>query len=105
MSTEQNEEVKRLLLKAEMDLEQAAEFEATHKKAFRVAFDYLHACFPPTRDEAYWEAAIKKLAKLVDDNQDNLLVKNLCLGVYDYLGEIVKDLPVEQKEDEGTNEN
>lgn len=100
MSTEQNEEVKRLLLKAEMDLEHAAEFEATHKKAFRVAFDYLHACFPPTRDEAYWEAAVRKMVKLVDDNQDNLLVKNLCLGVYDYLGEIVKDLPVEQKEDE-----
>lgn len=105
MSTEQNEEVKRLLLKAEMDLEQGAQFEATHKKAFRVAFDYLRVCFPPTRDEAYWEAAIKKLAKLVEDNQGNLLVKNLCLGVYDYLGEIVKDLPVEQKEEDGTNEH
>lgn len=102
--SEKDDEVKRLLLKAEMDLELGAEFEKAHKAAFRIAFDFLHACFPPTRKTEYWMSTVQLMAKRVNEHKQNVLVRTLLLGVYDYLGEIAKDLPAENEE--GTqNEN
>ena len=83
---------KRLKLKAPMDLDDAAEFEHLHKRAFRVAFDFLHACFPPDRSEEYWNAADERLKQLFENSPDNLLTKHLSLAVHNYLGDLTKDL-------------
>ena len=89
-------EPKRPLLKPQIDLDDAAEFEAIHKKAFRIAFDYLHKCFPPRREDEYWKNALALIQKAVSENPGNLAVPQLMLGVYNYLSEIVKDLPEEE---------
>lgn len=89
---EKENEIQRLLLKEEMRLEEINEFGALHKAGFRIAFDFLNACFPPNRGEDYWDATAKRMNDLVAGNAQNLLVKHLVLGVYDYLGDIVKDL-------------
>lgn len=104
MSDEKQEKVMRLLLQGNLEMEQAAAFKAAHQHAFRVAFDYMHDCFPPTRAEEYWTRTVQLMVKRVQENRENYLVKTLLLGVYDYLGEIVKDLPVE-KEEESENGN
>ena len=96
-----NEETKRLLLKAEMELDTIAAFQTQHKQAFRIAFDFLNACFPPTREETYWESTVELFKHRLEDNRFNPLVKHLLLGAYNYLGEIVKDLPEKEKGDEG----
>lgn len=89
---EKENDIQRLLLKEEMRLDELNAFSASHKAAFRIAFDYLNACFPPNRSEDYWDAAAKRMNHLVTNNGWNPLVKYVLLGVYDYLGEIVKDL-------------
>lgn len=92
------EETKRLLLKANMELDEQKEFLSQHKQAFRIAFDFLGACFPPTRTEEYWNTTVELFKHRVTDNRYNPLVKHLLLGVYNYLGEITKDLPIEKEE-------
>lgn len=93
-----DDEVKRLLLKAQMELDDAAEFEAQHKKAFRTAFDFLHAVFPPRREEQYWQNTLELIRKRISEDPGNVLAKHLMMGVYDYLSEMVKDLPEEKEE-------
>ncbi len=98
MSEEEKiEETKRLLLKADMEMEESAAFSQQHKQAFRIAFDFLGACFPPDRSEEYWTKTVELFKHRVQDNKANPLVKHLLLGVYNYLGEIVKDLPMEEE--------
>lgn len=105
MSPEENyEETKRLLLKTAMDLDEAIEFQQLHKTAFRIAFDFLSKSFPPVREEAYWKSTMELIGKTVNEHRENLLVGPLLMGVYNYLGEIVKDLPVKEEE-ESPDEN
>ena len=97
MSEETIEETKRLLLKADMELAERAAFEKRHKDAFRIAFDFLKACFPPQRGAEYWTATVERFKHLTEDNKHNPLVKYLLLGAYNYMSEIVKDLPEENE--------
>lgn len=96
---EKNEETRRLLLQANMELEEAAAFEKQRKQAFRLSYEFLEACFPPRRDSGYWTDTVELFKHRVTDNRYNPLVKHLLLGVYNYLGEIVKDLPMEKEEE------
>lgn len=98
MSDAKIEETKRLLLQANLEMETAEEFEKRHKQAFRIAFDFLGACFPPTRTEEYWKTTVELFKHRVTDNKHNPLVKHLLLGVYNYIGEITNDLPIEKEE-------
>ena len=90
---EKENEIQRLLLKESMQMEEREAFTKLHKEAFRIAYNYLDACFPPAREDGYWDDAAKKMLKLIGDNKANLLVAHLLLGAYDYLGKIAKDLP------------
>lgn len=56
-----------------------------HKKAFRCAFDYLNAHFPPESEPEWWERAAKDVSEASISNGENKLVTGLLLGVYDYL--------------------
>ena len=94
---EKNEQTRRLLLKADMELAEMEEFSSQHKQAFRVAFDFLKACFPPQRGAEYWTATVERFKHLTKDNKYNPLVKHLLLGAYNYISEIVKDLPEEEE--------
>lgn len=93
---ERDEDTRRLLLKADMELEEMEAFSQQHKQAFRVAFDFLKACFPPTRQDDYWSAVVEKFKDKTQANVYNPLVKHLLLGAYNYIGEIVKDIPLEE---------
>lgn len=96
---EKIEETKRLLLQENMELELRSAFEQQHKQAFRTAFDFLRACFPPTRKENYWNTTVELFKHRVENNKQNPLVKHLLLGVYNYLGEIINDLPKEETDE------
>lgn len=102
---EKTKETVRLLLKGDMELQEMMEFERLHKQAFRVAFDWLKACFPPKQDEKYWMETAHLLGKRANEHRDNPLVKHLLSGAYGYLGEIVKDLPYEEEEENEGNQS
>lgn len=62
------------------------QYLARQKAAFRVAFDYLTAHFPPEEDDGWWENAAKdaEYATAVTAKHDELTME-LILGVYNYL--------------------
>lgn len=92
---EQNtgQEITMLLLKEEMRIEELGQFKALHQAAFRLAFDFLMACFPPKWEQEYWDAVLAKYENVIESNKANRLVFPLVDAVYQYLGEIVKDIP------------
>ena len=96
MADPQNNQADRLKLPVEMDIDTADAFETIHKKAFRTSFDFLHACFPPTWSEEYWNAMFEKFKHNVEDDPNNLLMKHLTVAVINYMNDIVKDLPKEK---------
>ena len=57
-----------------------------HKKAFRVAFDYLNAHFPPGDSTEWWEQTAKdaEYASIVISNRDPLATE-LLVSIYNYL--------------------
>lgn len=93
------DEVERLLLKADADLNELNLFAAQHKAGFRVAFEFLRDCFPPQRDEGYWKATANLFQKRIDENPNVRILAHLMPAMMDYLGELTKDLP---EEDENT---
>lgn len=55
-----------------------------HKRAFRAAFDYLNAHFPPNPDDSgYWERAARDVSAAASVH--NPLGEKLLLSVYEYL--------------------
>ena len=83
-------------LAGEMDLDLAGDFETMHKRAFRTAFDFLHACFPPCWEQEYWDSVIAKFKKSVEEDPQNILATGLLSSVVYYLNDIVKDIPKEE---------
>lgn len=71
-----------------------------HKRAFRVAFDYLNAHFPP-RGEEYWVNALADLKDAHDRNQDPL-TDELLKGIYAYLETEYKVRRETHADDQGT---
>ena len=55
-----------------------------HKRAFRAAFDYLNAHFPPVVNDEYWQKAAKDIGEVSSAARDPLAWE-LLLGVYKYL--------------------
>ena len=61
------------------------QYVARHKRAFRVAFDYLNAHFPPTADDEYWDKAVKDLGECVRAEKDEPLASELLIAIFSYL--------------------
>ena len=63
---------------------------AMHQRAFRCAFDFLNAHFPPGQDPEWWTQAADDI-KVADGAQHgNQLATFLLIGVLDYLNEEYK---------------
>ena len=60
------------------------EYIARHKKAFRIAFDFLNAHFPPIVDDEYWNKTAADLVPARGKDPDWLVDELLC-AVYAYL--------------------
>ena len=74
-------------------------YYAMHQKAFRCAFDFLNAHFPPEDDPEWWLQAAKDVETASLTCEDMRLSNKLLAGVYDYLDEILKE---RRKADGGT---
>lgn len=58
------------------------EYAKAHKQAFRVAFDFLNAHFPPGPEPEWWEQTARDASAASGDNE---LTLRLLIGVLDYL--------------------
>ena len=56
-----------------------------HKAAFRAAFDFLNAHFPPGDGTEWWDSVAKDASKASADADDERLTIHLIAGVMDYL--------------------
>lgn len=56
-----------------------------HKKAFREAFDFLNAHFPPMHDADWWEGTTKDAEIASIRCEENKLAVCLLAAVWDYL--------------------
>ena len=65
--------------------------KATHKKAFRIAFDELNKLWPPENTLDYWTMVTSRMALISNDNKDNGLCKVLLLMLAEYLEQVGKD--------------
>ena len=66
------------------------EYYAMHQRAFRCAFDYLNAHFPPGQDPDWWTKASDDIRNSADEHEGNQLAMFLLIGVLDYLNEEYK---------------
>lgn len=68
-----------------------AEYAKQHQKAFRTAFDFLNAHFPPENDLVWWEKLAKDCSDASVEAGENKLVIGLLIAVTDYLEEVRKE--------------
>ena len=66
------------------------QYVSRHRRAFRVAFDYLNAHFPPTLDGEYWNRAAIDVGEACFAEGNDPLVTELLAGVYSYLSKEYK---------------
>lgn len=67
------------------------EYARMHQKAFRTAFDFLNAHFPPDTDPAWWENAARECSDASVAAGENKLVIELLCAVMFYLGHEYKE--------------
>lgn len=66
------------------------EYAKEHQKAFRTAFDFLNAHFPPAENPEWWDQAAKDCsAASITAGEGKLTIQLLC-GIMNYLGEEYK---------------
>lgn len=81
------------LVDFERAMELAEQAEKNHKRAFREAFEFLKAFYPPRWDSEYWEnAAADVLGRYAGDPENPLMMPLLC-WMMDYLNDVCKGLP------------
>jgi len=61
------------------------EVAKVHQKAFRCAFDYLNAHYPPEDSPEWWEKAAKELTEASVSQGEGDLAVQLLAGVYAYI--------------------
>lgn len=71
-------------------LKTPAEYAEAHPKAFRCAFDFLRAHFPPGTDPEWWDATSNDASAAVNSMGGESLTSHLMIGVLDYLEEEYK---------------
>ena len=62
-----------------------SDYAKRHKEAFRAAFDYLNAHFPPGMDSEWWEQAVKDASVVSDECGGNSLVNHMLISLLNYL--------------------
>ena len=61
-----------------------------HPKAFRDAFDFLVAHYPPANTEEYWLKTCKDVSYISAENIENELCQELLYVIVNYLSELCK---------------
>ena len=70
-------DIQQSLFDEENRIEQAERDQRIHKTAFRVAFDFLQAHYPPENTEEYWLKTVKELGIISSQNINNELCQRL----------------------------
>lgn len=73
-------------------------YVARHKKAFRTAFDFLNAHFPPTWDSVWWKKVAEDMCSASDENANEQLTEELLMAVFNYLEKEMKLRKVEENQ-------
>lgn len=66
------------------------EYARRHQKAFRAAFDFLNAHFPPADEPEWWDQAAKDCSAASIKNGEDRLTIGLLVGVMEYLESEIK---------------
>jgi hypothetical protein len=61
------------------------DYAKRHQKAFRVAFDFLNAHFPPEDDKDWWEKTAMEASEVYALGGYDFLQMELLVGVCNYL--------------------
>ena len=90
---EQSQQAVRALMQSLAQAEQSVTTEqqkvATHKYAFRTAFDFLAEMWPPTLSQDYFTLAAAKCNERFNQSGQDKLTHELLLGVFNYLETVV----------------
>lgn len=79
------------LLDFDRAMEEAAKTKKLHQAAFRAAFDFLEAFYPPRDDEEYWLKAANECGRIAAEHDGNPLIIPMMITMMDYLGEVWKE--------------
>ena len=79
------------LLDFDRAMEEAAKTKKLHQVAFREAFNFLEAYYPPRDDEEYWLKAANECGRVAAEHDGNPLIIPLMVTMMDYLGELWKE--------------
>lgn len=79
------------LLDFDKAMEEAAKTKKLHQVAFRAAFDFLEAFYPPRDDEEYWAKMAETCGNVAYQHEGNPLIIPLMVAMADYLGEVWKE--------------
>ena len=78
------------------DIYSPQEYIIVHKTAFREAFNFLSAHFPPVHSEEWWTQTMKEMAELDSRYKEEPLLRELLLAITAYLE---KESRLRKKED------
>lgn len=76
------------------------QYAKAHQKAFRTAFDFLSAHFPPENNQEWWVQAAKDSSAASLSTGEDPLAMELLLGVMNYLG-----IEYKRRQEDGKTEN
>lgn len=54
-------------------------------KTFRTVYDAMNRCWPPRNDSEYFLNVATGFKKIMDENDNDLLLCNMLMSVYNYL--------------------
>jgi len=73
------------LLDFDRAMEEAERTKKLHQAAFRAAFNYLDAFYPPRDDLDYWMKAAEECGRVAAEHYGNPLIVPLMVAMVDYL--------------------
>lgn len=83
--------VARELLDFDKAMEEAAKTKKLHQAAFRAAFNFLEAYYPPRDDEEYWLKAANECGRVAAEHDGNPLIIPMMVAMVDYLEAVWKE--------------
>lgn len=79
------------LLDFDKAMEEAARTKKLHQAAFRAAFNFLEAYYPPRDDEEYWLKVAEECGRAADELYGNPLIIPMMVAMVDYLEAVWKE--------------
>ena len=79
------------LLDFDRAMEESERTKKLHREAFRAAFNFLEAFYPPRDDLDYWMKAAEESGRVAAEHYGNPLIVPLMVAMYDYLEAVEKE--------------